>query len=185
MYIFTCASLSFLVQHITCAPLPFLVHHSYASYIKTLYCIVLLTSIYRKLFIILTWYQSHCSKCFVQFFVFLGILPLPQPSPILLCCHPQNSNVPIAIKGWIHCQRLTAFNGFFASSLRSKHLHHHWIDLLTPDTAAQKSPPFYVARAATCLLKILPDVTPRHPPHASSNVSPCHRATSVLTTRQP
>jgi hypothetical protein len=53
MYIFTCASLSFLVQHITCAPLPFLVHHSYASYIKPLYCIVLLTSIYRELFIIL------------------------------------------------------------------------------------------------------------------------------------
>jgi hypothetical protein len=42
VYIFTCASLSFLVQHITCALLPFLVHHSYASYIKALYCTVLL-----------------------------------------------------------------------------------------------------------------------------------------------
>jgi hypothetical protein len=77
MYVFTCVSLSFLVQHIICASLSFLVHHSYASYIKALYCIVLLTLIYRELFIILTWYQSHCSKCFVQFFVFPSVLLLP------------------------------------------------------------------------------------------------------------
>ena len=42
VYVFTCASLSFLV------------HHSYASYIKAFYYIVLLTSIYKELFIILT-----------------------------------------------------------------------------------------------------------------------------------
>ena len=53
VYIFTCASLPFLVQHITCAPLIFLIHYSYASYIKALYCIVLLTLIYKELFIIL------------------------------------------------------------------------------------------------------------------------------------
>ena len=148
MYIFIYASLSFLVQHITCAPLSYLVHHSYASYIKTLYCIVLLISIYKELFIILTWYQSHCSKCFVQFFVFPGVLTLPQSSPVLLCRCRQNSGVPATVKGWIHRQRLTAFIKFFAPILRSKHLNHHWIDLLTPDLVAQKSPPSNVALSA-------------------------------------
>ena len=53
-YVFTFVLLSFLVQHIICASLSFLVHHSYASYIKALYCIVLLISIYKELFIILS-----------------------------------------------------------------------------------------------------------------------------------
>ena len=33
-------------------------------------------------------------------FVFSGILPLPQPSPVLLRRRLQNSGVPAAVKGW-------------------------------------------------------------------------------------
>jgi hypothetical protein len=51
---------------------PFPCIFSYASYIKALYCIVLFTSIYRDYSINLTWYQSHCSKCFVQSSSFLA-----------------------------------------------------------------------------------------------------------------
>ena len=148
MYILTCASLSilvqhitcaplfFLVQHITCAPLPFLVHHSYASYIKALYCIVLLTSIYRELFIILTWYQSHRSKCFMQsssflaFFCYLNHLQYCFAAAIRIPVCPLLSKVKYIAK------RLTTFIKIFATSLRSEHLHHHSKDLTPLDSAA-------------------------------------------------
>jgi hypothetical protein len=148
VYVFTCTSLSFLIQHITCASLPFFVHHSNVSYIKALYCIVLLTSIYRELFIILTWYQSYCSKCFVQsssflaFFRYLNHLRYCFSTAVRIPMCPLQSKVEYIAK------RLTAFIGIFTTSLRSEHLHHHLKDLTTLDSAAQKSWSSNVGHAA-------------------------------------
>jgi hypothetical protein len=180
VYIFTCASPFFLVHHITCAPLPFLVHHSYASYIKALYCIVLLTSIYRKLFIILTWYQNHCSKCFVQFSSFLAFfhhLRYCSATVVRIPMYPLLSKVEYITK------RLIAFIGIFATSLRPEHLHHHSKDLTLLDSAAQKSSPSDVGRFATRCLKIRHVVTPRHAPHAPSIFSDTCRP--LVMPRQP
>ena len=179
MHIFTCVSLSFLVQHITCAPLHFLEHH-YASYIKLLYCIVLLTLIYRELFIILTWYQSHYSKCFAQSSSFLAFFHCLNH---LRYCSAAAVRIPVCLlpsKVEYIAERLIAFIGIFATSLRSEHLHHYSKDLTSLDLDAQKSPPSDAGRAATRSLKIQHAVMPRHVPSIFFDtcrplVTPCHR----------
>ena len=67
-----------LVHHSLSLYSTLLVHHSLSLYILTcllykgtlLYCIIYFNI--QRLFINLTWYQSHCSKCFVQSSSFLA-----------------------------------------------------------------------------------------------------------------
>ncbi len=118
-------------------------------------------------------------------FVFSGVLSLPQPALALLCRRCQNSGVLTAITGWFHRHRLTAFIGVFSPSLQSKHLHHHCVDLMTPDLTKQKSLPSAAARAAWSFCPPLHCVT-SHTPQGSylCHVSTCHYATSALMPSQ-
>ena len=96
----------------------------------------------------LAWYQSHCSKCFVQslsflaFFRCLNHLRYCSATAVRILVCPLLSKVEYIAK------RLTAFIGIFGTSLQSEHLHHHSKGLTLLDLDAQKSPPYNAGRAA-------------------------------------
>ena len=121
---------------------------SYASYIKALYCIVLHTSIYRELLIILTWYQSHCSKCFVQSSSFLAFFRCLNHLRYCFATAVRIPVCPLPSKVEYIAKKLIAFIGIFSTDLRSEHLYHHSKDLTPLDSTVQKSPPFDTGRAA-------------------------------------
>ena len=154
MYIYLCITFFPCIAHYLCTthfPCTSLI--CLLSYIKALYCNVWYTSTYRELFVILIWYQSHCSKCFVQslsflaFFRCLNHLRYCSAATIRILVCPLPSKVEYIAK------RLTAFIGIFGTSLRSEHLHHHLKDFTFLDSDAQKSPPSVARRVAKRLLK--------------------------------
>jgi hypothetical protein len=189
-----------LVHHFLSLYSTLLVHHSLSLYIlicllykgTLLYCIIYFNI--QRLFINLTWYQSHCSKCFVQSSSFLAFYRCLNH---LRYCSAPAVTIPVcSLPSKVEQSPKThCLHWNFLSRISIETPPHHWKALSKTISAAQKSPPSDAGRAATRRLKNLPAVTPFHaPPRAwlqflprvnlqARHVSPKSR--SALDPRQP
>jgi hypothetical protein len=160
-----------LVHHSLSLYSTLLVHHSLSLYIlicllykgTLLYCIIHFNI--QRLFINLTWYHSHCSKCFVQsssflaFFHCLNHLRYCSAAAVRIPVCPLPSKVEQSPK--THCLR---WNSLFRIPIETPPPP---LDSLSKTiSVAQKSPPLDAGRAATRRSKFLPAVMPRHALHA-------------------